>query len=475
MGHTMRFPARAATLVALTLAAACGGVTQPSATTPQINAVNGVNFPILRAGGAVTVDGQGFGATQGNNAVLVTDASGAFVPCDVAAWDDVQIEATLPSGAATGRLVVAVGTDTLGPVALLVRDDAPFDPTKAVWAKGPALPGARADAATAALIFPGSATGSAVVVTGGTAPDGTLSDSTYLALAGTDGSLGTWTTLEDSTLPAPRRFATGAGADRSHGNLTLVDGMAYAVGGIDSTDRFLPDVIGLAVSATGQHVPWTELSALPEPLAGAAVVVTRGLMIVAGGVAGDSSASAAVYSATINPNGTLNGWFAGPPLPVPLAFTTMVVHDTTIYVIGGETGHVDVDAPDTTAQVSTVYAITLSPRSGFFVDSTWRTLPAALGRPRSRHAAFALDQGILVTGGIYPGAPGAGESEFAPFVGDSLGTFTDVTGPTLTALGGDAIGHVAGVVTADQGALPHPTLVGGRTLAGAPAAAVWWH
>lgn len=475
MGHTIRCSAYAGTLLALTLTAACGGVTQPSATTPRINAVNGVNYPILRSGGEITLDGQGFGATQGKNAVLVTDASGALVPCDVASWEDVQIEATLPSGAATGHLVAAIGTDTLGPVALVVRDDAPFDPTKALWVKGPALPDARADAATAALVFPGSATGSAVVVTGGTAPDGTLSDSTYLALAGTDGSLGTWATLEDSTVPAPRRFATGAGADRSRGNLTLVDGMAYAVGGIDSTNRFLSDVIGLAVSAAGQHVPWRELSALPQPLAGAAVLVTRGLMIVAGGVASDSSASAAVYSATINPNGTLNGWFTGPPLPVPLGFATMVVHDTTIYVIGGETGHVDVDAPDTTAQVATVYAITLSPRSGFFVDSTWRTLPSALGRRRSRHAAFALDKGILVTGGVYSGAPGAGESEFAPFVGDSLGAFIDVTAPTLTALGGEAIGHVAGVVTADQGAFPHPTLVGGRTLAGGAASAVWWH
>ncbi len=475
MGYTVHLPARATTLLALTLTAACGGLTQPSPTTPQINAVNGVNYPILRAGEDITLDGQGFGATQGKSAVLVSGASGAFVPCDVVSWDDVQIEAKLPSGAASGPLVVAVGADTLGPVPLVVRGDAPFDPTHALWAKGPALPDARADAAAASLVFPGSTIGSAVVVTGGTAPDGTLSDSTYLALAAADGSLGTWTTLEDSTTPSARRFATGAGADRSRANLTLVDGMAYAVGGIDSTDRFLSDVIGLAVSATGQHVPWRELSALPEPLAGAAVVVTRGLMIVAGGVAEDSSASAAVYSATINPNGTLNGWFTGPSLPVPLAFATIVVHHATIYVIGGETGHVDVDAPDSTAQVSTVYAITLSSLSGFFVDSTWRALPTALGRPRSRHAAFTLDQGILVTGGLYPGAPGAGESEFAPFLGDSLGAFTDVTAPALTALGGNPIGHVAGVVTADQEALPHPTLVGGRTLAGAPSSAVWWH
>lgn len=69
----------------------------PAPAITQISATTG------GVGSQVVITGSGFGATQGNSAVLLTDS-----PMTINSWSDTSITASVPSGAISGYLVVSV-------------------------------------------------------------------------------------------------------------------------------------------------------------------------------------------------------------------------------------------------------------------------------------------------------------------------------------------------------------------------------
>jgi hypothetical protein len=82
---------------------------------------------------------------------------------------------------------------------------------------------------------------------------------------------------------------------------------------------------------------WKETSPLTIPRAGAAVVAIDDTLFLIGGVDGKEFLNTTEY-ARINKDGSLGAWRAGPNLKEPRGFIDAVIHNGSIYVVGGGNG-----------------------------------------------------------------------------------------------------------------------------------------
>ena len=462
--------------IGLTAFLACGDPAVPTTGEPDLTTVNGARHPVVAPGEVAGWSGFGFGAEQGTGVLFVTTAAG-LVAIPVIEWSDVGILAQLPGDVTSGPTWVVSAGDSLGPVPLTVRPAAVFTPGVRAWSEAAPLPEARAAAGAAALVYPGDAGATAIAVLfGGALPDSSLSDATHLGQVDQNGRITGWNAAPDTVIPAPRRDHAMAGGDPSNSRVSRLSGsgeaeaVAYLIGGRDTAGGVLATVHGLAVSATGGYGLWSPLTPLPGARAGATAIVAFGNLIVIGGYGPDSLALPDVSVAAIADDGTLNGWFDGPRLPEGLAYASVALHGQTLYLTGGERGLI---APggvtDTASLTGSVVTIRLSPRSGSFLDSVWTTAPSLL-HPRSRHAAFAIDDALVATGGVYAGMPGTGESEYATVAADgTLGAFAELPPPTIAALAGAPVWSFAIPRLMARDGAWRASLLGGATTAGASA------
>jgi hypothetical protein len=458
-------------VAAALVASGCGGGTTTPITT-GLRAVNGANYAAVFAGDTATWAGFGLGAEQGDAAVLVRGPDGD-TPVEIVSWSDGGIRGVLPAGLVTGPTWIQGATgDSLGLLDLFARQRTSYDPTAHEWAETPTLPVEVADVAAAGLRFPStSGIASLVLLFGGRRADGSLSNETYIGVASSDGRLTEWRAASDTIIPAGRRFHAMAGADRTTAVLDI-ESVAFMAGGLDATGQPITDVDGIGLDHTGAYSLWTSLASLPKSTAGAAAATTFGTLYLIGGFGPDSLASTQVFYAPIRPEGTLNGWLQGPPLPEGRAFASMAVAGSMLLTIGGQRGLIAPDSgADSTQLAGTVFAIRLSPLTGAFVDTAWTELPDLLLHPRARHAAFVVGDALVVTGGVYPGMPSTGETEVAQLVDDRPGAFAEWTGAPLPA---GAVWGAAAPIVWDIGGVPHVTLIGG-SLGGTPTARTWTH
>jgi hypothetical protein len=82
---------------------------------------------------------------------------------------------------------------------------------------------------------------------------------------------------------------------------------------------------------------WKETAPLTTPRAGAAVVAVDDTLFLIGGVDGKDFLNTTEY-AKIHKDGSLGSWQPGPKLKEPRGFIDAVVHDDSIYVVGGGNG-----------------------------------------------------------------------------------------------------------------------------------------
>lgn len=459
-------------LCGLALAVACGDSTDTTAGA-ALYAVNGARHAAVMSGDTVTWGGYGFGEEQGPGTVLVTTGTG-LAPAEVATWRDVEIRAVLPADVTSGSTYVVTAADTLGPLDLFVRAGGTYDPAGHSWVEDATLPVAVAGAAAGALRFPQpGGVGMVVVLHGGRLPDSSVSRATYLGFAGSDGRISEWREATDTLVPAGRWLHAGTGSDRTTAVLQDVEAVAYVLGGIDSAGRVLADAMGLGVTADGGYGLWTGLAPLPNRRAGAAALTAFSKVYVIGGFGSDSLAARTVTYATVLPSGTLNGWFQGPELPEGRAFAAAALAGSTLLVLGGERGLVDPGGiADSSQLAATVYAIRLSPLSGAFRDTAWTELPVTLLQPRSRGAAFVVDDALVVTGGAYLGMPSTGETEFAVLTNGLPGAFQEAPGDLLASLAAGPLWIASAPVVWTADGTGRVTLVGGL-VAGTPSARGW--
>jgi len=143
------------------------------------------------------------------------------------------------------------------------------------------------------------------------------------------------------TWTAGPSLADGLGRDHHHTFLVDPGGTAsrflYVAGGFNEAGM-LGTILRAPVADDGSLGAWTDAGMLPTAVAGAGVVVTHGVVILAGGFSSKST-----LIAPINADGSLGTWKTGPTLPGAWFHTSAVVHGDYIYVLGGITGTVTTD------------------------------------------------------------------------------------------------------------------------------------
>ncbi|WP_290646742.1 hypothetical protein, partial [Aquabacterium sp.] len=123
------------------------------------------------------------------------------------------------------------------------------------------------------------------------------------------GTIGSWSKQPD----LPAASVNGSGA--SYGNFVYVIG-----GDTDNTGATQTTAVYYNTSSNGSLSAWSTTTPLPTALDDTFAAALNGWLIVCGGAHTGVVASASVYYARINADGSLGAWNTGPNLPVPVYF-----------------------------------------------------------------------------------------------------------------------------------------------------------
>ncbi len=155
----------------------------------------------------------------------------------------------------------------------------------------------------------------------------------------------------------------------------------YVAGGSDSSSNAIADVQRAAINADGSLGAWQEIDPLPAATIAASVIVTHGEVILTGGYGTERT-----WISTIQPDGSMGSWVAGPFLTGPWFHATGVAFQDFAYVIGGFNNGTETDQ---IARATVAADGTLGP---------WQavaTLPYGL----SHHASVTVGSKVYVLGG----------------------------------------------------------------------------
>ena len=188
------------------------------------------------------------------------------------------------------------------------------------WATGTALPATINN--SQAIV-----TRSRVYLLGGLI-NGGWSAVVYTAPINADGTLGTWTTT--TSLPATLGYSQAVLISGSSTGTARV----YILGG-QIAGSVSPTIYSAPVNTDGTLGTWIVSGTLPVSITYSQAVVTTTRVYLIGGLH-NSAASSSVYSAPINPDGSLGIWVAGTSLPLSVTYSQAFVTKNRVYVLGGQ-------------------------------------------------------------------------------------------------------------------------------------------
>ena len=255
------------------------------------------------------------------------------------------------------------------------------------------------------------------VIGGNSSVESNIINTVYSATLNPDGSVGAWTT-EANSLPSP---AWGASAATSNGHV-------YVIGGSDNTgSNIINTVYSAPLNPDGSVGAWTtEANSLPSPAWGASAATSNGHVYVIGG--SDNTGSNiinTVYSAPLNPDGSVGAWTTeANSLPSPVFIATSAVYNGHVYVIGGS---------DANNILSSVYSTTLNSDGSI---GSWTIEANALPTTLLLATSVAYNGHVYVMGG-YDGQ-GFNSTVYSDFLNGLLSQSSDAvpnirtTVPVLT-------------------------------------------
>ena len=224
---------------------------------------------------------------------------------------------------------------------------------------------------------------------------------------------------------------------------------------------------GAAVNGGTVVRPFEALQPLPAPVAGAIAVVRRGRIYVFGGADSLGRPQRSVYVGRIAVDGQIDGWYTEPALAVARAYGGGVVLDDRAVVFGGlqDSAPPGGGLDSLPARLATADTAAVSLLSGFLTGG-WAPAAPALPDGRSQFATLDLGDQLLLVGGRYPGdTAGTAETLAATIRGDTLATFTAVSGVTaISANGGPILVGPAGIAWRDADGTAHGLVLGGFNL-----------
>ncbi len=242
--------------------------------------------------------------------------------------------------------LIGGANSTVGSVSTVYTAPINSDGTLGNWVAGTSLPGVMAHSS---III----TKNRVYLLGGW-----NTNAVYTASVNSDGTLGTWTT--GTALP-------GIFDDSS---VIVTKNRVYLLGGRHGNGGVWYNIVYTSViSSDGTLGSWIIGTSLPGILASSQAIVTNNRVYLVGGAIAGTTSVSTVYTAPINPDGTLGSWTIGTSLPGPLQGSQAIVTKNRVYLLGGYiNGNV----------VSTVYTAPINSDGTLGVWTTGTTLPSAL-------------------------------------------------------------------------------------------------
>lgn len=454
--------------------------------TPVLQYVNGATRPSGNVGSTVIIEGRAFGDRQGPGQVLFSDGAGGTVGAAIASssdWTDGFIVTTVPSGAASGDVLVQTGTGASNALPFTVTTNATFSPSAISWTGTTPLPvGLSGHSAAFAVV--GSQTPSNVVyVTGG-------ADSTYAPLADAmyatiqaGGQLNAWTAT--TAMPAAVAFQSSVMATPYNSRVKGA-GFLYVLGGATDAAGTPSAAIyrGTVDSMSGAIAGWTTLTTtLPAPLHSFGAVIFRGDLYIAGGSTTGNAPVADVYRARIDSTGALSDWSAEPSLPFARAHHDVGQFGGYLYVFGGDSATVtpnDSGYTNNATKLNQIAYARIDLRTGDLLGSSWSVNAGGMTKVVSKHTAVIAGGNVLVTGGLYNGAAtGSTEESYAQLNSDgTVASFNGATGShTILSAGGANLFNHAALGYVDANGVAHVLVLGGDDVnaPGKKRAEVWFY
>jgi len=323
------------------------------------------------------------------------------LPCPVPAgatmpWYPGPAEASLPAPRTDGAAgvigltyVYAGGSDGSAPSADTFVSTAVGTGNIDKWAAGPALPEARADAASVV-------SGNTLYVIGGYGPDGQPTTTVFSLKVENDGRIGAWAIEEAAVLPEPR---AGASA------VTVSDGLVL-LGGTDGTAA-TRSVWKSTIDKAGALEKWVPQSPLFEENVSGVAAHIGDVIFLVGGRNKDGAVVPTVQQGLVggenaspeDPNAIVALWRASEQtnLPFPRANMSGFTANGALYVQGGTDG--------TSPRGETLWAVP----DAEGVIPEWHSLaPTDLGEGLEGSSAVVSGSHAFLFGGTTSAGPTAG-------------------------------------------------------------------
>lgn len=444
-----------------------------AAVAPELDFVNGASKPSGEVGSTVVLDGDAFGdlsATGGSTIgrVLFSDGAGGTVEAAIASqedWTNTFILTTVPSGAATGDVVVETRTGTTGPIEFTVTSGANFSPSNVDWNQTTDLPaGISGHEAVHVPVDAGSGVDRYVHVTGGTASDSVPRTEAHYAAINADGTVGTWTSA--GPLTAGRAFHASVAATPFNARVQG-DGWLYVLGGIEAKGGDpVSGILRAPINPDGSLGGWESAGDLPEALQSHDAVIFRSNLYVAGGARAGNEPRGKVYRAPIDTLGRIGDWVTLQDLPAARSYHELTVIGNCLHVFDGNAASVGPESPDlTTSRLFEIDRAKIDLRTSDLRDAGWSTDDT--NPPKARYKASALIAGgvVLRTAGLYSGigASGSSENQYAQIGSDcDVSSFNGANNAaSIKSKGGGNLFNHAALSYVDADGQAHVMILGG--------------
>lgn len=440
-----------------------------TAVEPKVSFINSATKPSGTIGSTVIVEGHAFGDVQGESQLLFSDGAGGTIAATITNpedWTNTFIVTTVPQGAQNGPVLVETAIGLSNSLEFTIADGAVFSPSQINWTLSTSLPVA-VSGHQAVFVPIEDASGNThqfVHITGGRDANAQAQNQVLYGEIGTDGNVSAW----ESTLALAEPLSSHAMIAATPFNAKVKgSGYLYVLGGANAGGEAVSSVSFASLNEDGSVNGWNAATQLPEPLHSFGAVIFRSAIYIAGGATTGNAPVAKVYKAEIDTLGRLGEWNQQITLPSARANQGFVTFGGYLYAVGGETGTVspdDADFKNNDTKLGEIVYAKISIRTGNILEAGWVKNESALQKSRSKHTTLVAGGNILVSSGLYSAAgQGSSENTYAQISSDgTLGSFGGATGSnTLFSVGGNHLFNQAGISYTDANGVARVMIIGG--------------
>lgn len=437
-----------------------------TAISPVLDFVNSATKPSGNIGSTVILEGKAFGSIQGTSKIYFSDGAGGTIEAVVANpddWTDEFIVTTVPSSTQDGPVYIETELGVSNEISFTVTDAATFSPSTINWTVTTALPTA-VSGHNSVYVPIEDALGNTkqhVFVIGGKDNTGTLSDQTLTGTISSNGTIPEW--INTTSMPFPIAFHKVVAATPFNSKVEG-SGFLFILGGVDEDGNPVDKVSLGELNEDGTIESWYIGTSLPVPLHSMGVAIFRSTIYISGGSTTGNVPTNKVYKSEIDESGNLGEWEEMTSMPSARTYHGFLTFGAYLYAVGGETGTAAPDDGTAQSDLTEVIYAKIDLRSGDITDAGWTLNASELQKSRSKHTTLVVGGSMFVSSGLYAAAgQGSSENIFAQILSDgSVDSFGGATGSnTLLSEGGANLFNQSGLSYIDADGVAHVMILGG--------------